>query len=150
MRSAAKTNWRCDECNKYDRWDICRCWPHTKRQSPGSRCCSDLQPTTLPPLISRYSPLSHRRWALLGLHSPPAVHAEAPRNKPNIGSGWTSCATWLCMNHITTNKTSNDFYRSSSRQSWQTVITVTSAGRSAQGCRGGGEALLMCLLIKNG
>lgn len=54
VRSAAKTNWRCDECNKYDRWDIWRCWPHTTRQSPGSRCCSDLQHP-----ISWYSTLSH-------------------------------------------------------------------------------------------
>lgn len=42
--SAAKTNCRCDECNKYDRWDICLRWPHTTCRSLGSRCCSDLQP----------------------------------------------------------------------------------------------------------
>lgn len=64
VRSAAKTNWRCDECNKYDRWDIWRCWPHTTRQSPRSRCCSDLQPPPPLPHLMISSSLTHGRWAL--------------------------------------------------------------------------------------
>lgn len=94
VRSAAKTNWRCDECNKYDRWDIWCCWPHTTRQSPGSRCCSDLQPpaptqTLLNLLI--FPTLSHKHWALLRLthaaeaSQPPAAHTDSRRNRPDAG-----------------------------------------------------------------
>lgn len=45
LRSAAKTNWRCDERNKYYRWEIWCCWPHTTCQCPENRCCSDLWTT---------------------------------------------------------------------------------------------------------
>lgn len=45
LRSAAKTNWRCDERNKYDRWEIWWGWTHTTCQCPENRCCSDLQTT---------------------------------------------------------------------------------------------------------
>lgn len=112
VRSAAKTNWCCDECNKYDRWDI---WVLlTSHHAPEWREQVLLRFTAH--LLVIFPSLTHTDsepfWdtvTLLSFHSTPAAHADTQRNRLIIVSGYTSCPTWLCMNHITTNKTSNDF-----------------------------------------
>lgn len=111
VRSAAKTNWCCDECSKYDRWDIWHCWPHTTRQSPGSRCCSDLQPPK-----SWYLPLSHADaepcWDTVTLLRFLIQLMWTVRETGLIVPLAELCVdmwTWQWMNHNATNKTSNDF-----------------------------------------
>ena len=139
-RSAAKTNWRCDECNKYDRWDICRCWPHTTRQSPGSRCCSDLQPPSHFVISSSHT---NRRWALLSLHGPPQLIPSLRE------TGLISPLTELHVQHDYARIVSAPIKPAMILQIIKSSVMADSYWSNfCREERTGLRALLMCLLIK--
>lgn len=142
VRSAAKTNWCCDECNKYDRWDI---WVLlTSHHAPEWREQVLLRFTAHLPTSSWYSPLSHTQTVSPSETQSHCWVSTAPLQlTPTLRE--TGLLLSLAVLHV-----QHDYAWIISplikpamilqiiNQSVRlTVITVISTGRSTWGCRRG-------------